>query len=124
MSTELSLLTVLMDRKRHSREELIDILYKSVRGTKIGRLAARVNDLRNKGYAIDSPLIRYVNGKRVAFKVIGRARAEKEFWYMLKGSRSVWKTIEKEWSERVAAKRSIASKKAAKTMKKRRLIDA
>ena len=95
MNQELSLLTILMDKKTHYREELLQKIYKARNGVQSGRLAARVNDLRKRGYEVDSPFIRYVKGKKVRVKVENRLRADKEFWYRLRGTKTEWKKLMK-----------------------------
>jgi len=110
-----------MDRKRHFREDLMKELYPSRKEIKTGRLAARVDDLRAKGYQVESPLVRYINGKKVQVTTKGKKPFNDEFWYMLKGSKTVWKSIENEWAGRVKKNRSRAAKKAAKTLKVRKI---
>lgn len=114
--TQLSTLKdILMDRKKHSREDLLEQLYQTRNGVKSGRLAARVDDLRRMGYEVESPLIRYAKGRKVTVKTKGRKRTDKEFWYLLKGSKTIWKRIEKEW-EANQKKRTEKAYKAHKAV--------
>ena len=93
MSQLSSLLTILMDRKTLSREELLSLLYKKIRGTHSGRLAARVENLRKRGYEIESPRIKYKNGKKILVKRQGFKQEQRTFWYKLLGSKTKWKKL-------------------------------
>lgn len=123
MSQTSTLLTILMDRKTHTREELLSLVYRKVRGTHSGRLAARIEDLRKKGFSIESPKIKYVNGRMVKVHTKGFKKEQRSFWYKLLGSKTEWKSTEEKWQQRLKKLRALAAKKAVDTKRKANLLD-